>query len=315
VLPLQGLAFFTSGVTGDTIAIIEKLGGTVLQKVVGHLLQTENIKKQLFFVSKPTSRRTHKYILAGALGVPMLNISWVSTINDRFEQYKLSVEQDSSSQTVNSPCPFDSHLFASHRLPLGLSIENGLFVLQRARHAKKWCRPGCEINGHPVFYGLKIALALDKVDFEKKWCDIIQALGGSIVNISSSKEEKDIRFDLALVDALSLPPHVTAKPPRVAKLLNFVARKNAGVPNCEHIPVLDLCWATQCVVQRKKVDFYSNERYRLQSSNAGKEIDNGVLKLFSIKVKRIKNQTRYEVGDSIFFKKITRRMKVLRLDE
>ena len=118
VLPLQGLAFFTSGVTGDTIAIIEKLGGTVLQKVVGHLLQTENIKKQLFFVSKPTSRRTHKYILAGALGVPMLNISWVSTINDRFEQYKLSVEQDSSSQTVNSPCPFDSHLFASHRYVL-----------------------------------------------------------------------------------------------------------------------------------------------------------------------------------------------------
>jgi len=56
-------------------------------------------------------------------------------------------------------------------------------------------------------------------------------------------------------------------------------------------------------VQRKKVDFNSNERYRLQSSNAGKEIDNGVLKLFSIKVKRIKNQTRYEVGDSIFFKK------------
>ena len=51
------------------------------------------------------------------------------------------------------------------------------------------------------------------------------------------------------------------------------------------------------------MDFYSNERYRLQSSNAGKEIDNGVLKLFSIKVKRIKNQTRYEVGDSIFFKK------------
>lgn len=59
--------------------------------------------------------------------------------------------------------------FKLQSLPLGLSIENGLFVLQRARHAKKWCRPGCEINGHPVFYGLKIALALDKVDFEKKW--------------------------------------------------------------------------------------------------------------------------------------------------
>ena len=38
VLPFQGLGFFTSSAIGDTIAIIEKLGGTVLQKVVGHFI-------------------------------------------------------------------------------------------------------------------------------------------------------------------------------------------------------------------------------------------------------------------------------------
>jgi hypothetical protein len=53
-------------------------------------------------------------------------------------------------------------------LPLGLSNETGLFILQRASHAKHWSRPTSD-SGKLLFDGIRIVVSLEKAEFEKKW--------------------------------------------------------------------------------------------------------------------------------------------------
>lgn len=60
------------------------------------------------------------------------------------------------------------YFYSLHSLPLGLSIETGIFVMQRARDAKKWSRPRSENSGL-IFDGLTIAVALENSEVEKKW--------------------------------------------------------------------------------------------------------------------------------------------------
>ena len=53
-------------------------------------------------------------------------------------------------------------------LPLGLSTESNLYILQRASHAKKW-KGLIANNGNLVFDGLTIVVALEDAEGEKKW--------------------------------------------------------------------------------------------------------------------------------------------------
>jgi hypothetical protein len=154
--PFDGLSFFASGLDESSYNEIRSLGGSILTELSGEVVNASNVTKKLFFVSEPTKRRTLKYILAGALGVPMLHKCWVAAIFDRFK-------------SKQQPNVFDSALYSSYRLPLGLSTSSGLFTLQKARHAKKWCRPGCQDDGEPVFHGINIMIALENQDSEKKW--------------------------------------------------------------------------------------------------------------------------------------------------
>jgi len=154
--PFDGLSFFVSGLDDVSCNQIRSLGGSIISDLSGEVLNASNVTRKLFFVSEPTKRRTHKYLLAGSLGAPMLHRCWVNAIFHRFQ----------SKQQTNV---FDSVLYSSYRLPLGLSTSSGLFILQKARNAKKWCRPGCQDNGDPLFQGLNIIIALDNQDSEKKW--------------------------------------------------------------------------------------------------------------------------------------------------
>lgn len=188
-----------------------------------------------------------------------------------------------------------NHSHASLRLPLGLSGATGIFALQKARHARLWSRPTNEYGGL-LFEGMSIIMALEKPDHENKWIDIMQAAGATIVH-GNNIDRKDIKLDIILVDSVNMPPHITAQPPRVGKILNRVATYQAnGV-------VVDLSWATQCIVQRTLLQTDDDRRYRVDLSKGNSPNKGNSQNIYSIKVKQFNGLTRYEVGDSIQFAK------------
>ena len=79
--------------------------------------------------------------------------------------------------------------------------------------------------------------------------------------------------------------------PRIAKVLNKVTLAENG-------QILDLSWATQCIVRKKRIAIA--DKFRIQNGN--KTCDR-FIDIFSIKVAQFGNLTRYEVGDSIKFGK------------
>ena len=105
--PLYGLLFFGSGVTNEVKKAVERLGGTYLNDVSGNYLQKELVGKKMFFLSDVKFRRTHKYILASALGVPMLNMHWISALQKLYSEFK--------DKGGKIPSAFDSRLYSRHR--------------------------------------------------------------------------------------------------------------------------------------------------------------------------------------------------------
>lgn len=291
-LPFEGLTFFTSGVPNNIQATIKRLGGSILNDIGEKWLKPQNAFNRLFFVSTPEKRRTHKYLLAGALGVPMMHVSWVKSIRALQEEHE-------KHGTNDPPYPFNSELYTAHRLPLGLSNDTGLFVLQRARYAKKWSRPGQQHgSGAAVFNDLNVAVSLPKVDMEKKWGEIIKALGGCVVSHADLKKSD---VNIVLLDSVSLPPHETAAPERVSRTINLLRNRNSR--SGSNVLFVDLSWVTQCIVQRTRVDLSGNgNRYRVSidppsSSGGGTE-------LHSLR-KDCGNAVfvRYEVGDAVRFQR------------
>jgi len=178
---------------------------------------------------------------------------------------------------------------------LGLSLDDGVFILQRARYARQWRSSGCEKEGDkPVFYNNNIIIASGTIEHERIWETIITAAGGKVWCPNNVKN-KNIEIDMVFVDALCLPPHETAVPVKVAKIFRYLSILNAkGVD----VPIVDFSWAVQCIIQRKKVDI-DRDKYKLSIGTSGKPFERNKLKLFSLKKKEI----RYEVGDLVFFKK------------
>jgi len=166
-LPLIGLSFFLSGMASTVAETIVSLGGKVLGEVTGENLKPRHVQRRLFFISQPERRRTHKYLLASALGVPMLHFRWVFELKKRWSEF---ISNGGKTGIITKgPSPFDSKLYGSHRLPLGFSTESGLYELQRASNAKRWSRPSCDEKGTALFDGLKVVLALESIDMGKKW--------------------------------------------------------------------------------------------------------------------------------------------------
>ena len=126
----------------------------------------------------------------------MLSIGWLQTLESAFNEYQ---KDRKTSRKV--PSAFDSQLYSHNRLPLGLSDASGLFVLQRARHAKKWSRPTCEKRRTLIFEGVTVAIALENDEIAKKWADVVRAVGAKTVNYNQI-DRKDVTLDFVLVDAL-----------------------------------------------------------------------------------------------------------------
>jgi len=119
--------------------------------------------------------------------------------------------------------------------------------------------------------------------------DILVAAGATVV-----KDPTKVKLDMVIVDSLSLPPHVTAVPATVAKIL-----RNVNNSNTRTTPVIDLSWATQCIIQRSRISM-DHERYRPKIGSIGRD---KIVQLFSIKVKSADSMVRYEVGDPVIFGK------------
>lgn len=285
-LPLYGLCFFGSGVGEKVRKTVDLLGGIFLADISGYNLKEENVKRKLFFLSDVNRRRTHKYILACALGVPMLNFEWLFELEEQFNEYKRDNKK--------LPNAFDSYLFNKYRLPLGLSSASGLFPLQKARHAKYWSRPSSE-NGSLLFKGMNIMIALEDYELEKKWNDIIKSIGASLVS-HNDIGKKGVKLDKIIVDSVNMPPHVTAVPLRVGKVLSKAASYQ---PNAV---IVDLSWATQCIVQRTLLQTDEDRRYRVDMSKSKSPAHRRhIVDVYSIKVNQFNGLTRYEVGDTVNF--------------
>lgn len=112
-LPLDGYSFFGSGVDSKIANTVSKLGGKFLKDVKGDDLIRMNVVKKLFFLAGVHNRRTHKYLLASALGVPMLHFDWVYALEDKYNEYKSQIQ--SSTKEGKCPSVFDSQLYSAYR--------------------------------------------------------------------------------------------------------------------------------------------------------------------------------------------------------
>lgn len=297
ILPFNGLSFIGSGLDSKHADIIKALGGEYLSDV--STLDDTTIYGSLFFVSNVQQRRKLKYILASSLGVPMLHYSWLKAIQNKYEAIENSDEDDDSKADAIKQLPYNSDLFKAMRLPVGLSIKTGLYHLQKARHAKRWCRPGQE-NGKLIFKGLKLAVALENSKFETQWEAVLRAAGATIVKSSTLKNGKKCHLDALLVDRNSLPPHTTAVPSAISRCMNFVKNGNAKTSDgIAKIPIIDLSWALQCIVERERLAWDTDERYVLYS-DASKSDESGDA-MYEMKVKIDEIPVRFECGDIVEF--------------
>lgn len=297
VLPFNGLSFIGSGLDTKHADIIKALGGEYLSDV--STLDDTTIYGSLFFVSNVQQRRKLKYILSSALGVPMLHYSWLKAIQNKYEAIENSDEDDDSKADAIKQLPYNSDLFKAMRLPVGLSIKTGLYHLQKARHAKRWCRPGQE-NGKLIFKGLKLAVALENSKFETQWEAVLRAAGATVVKSSTLKSGKKCHLDALLVDRNSLPPHTTAVPSNISRCMNFVKSGNAKTSDgIAKIPIIDLSWALQCIVERERLAWDTDERYILYT-DASSFNGNGDA-MYEMKVKIDEIPVRFECGDIVEF--------------
>lgn len=271
--PLAGISFFYSGIESSFKIEdkIRRLGGNVLSNVA-QLTHEVISNQQLFFISDPTSWRKPKYMLAAAQGAPMVHYNWLVDMNKKYAQ-------DGKVKA------FDSELYTRYKLPIGLDLSKGYFVLQRASNAKHWNRPGCvKGKGRPIFDNMTIALVIGNGPTEQ-WAPILRACGATVVTISDlQKSPNNFDIDCCLFNAITLPPHSISLPVHVSQAIKRVA---------EGVPFLDLAWAHQSIIQRKRLN-YDDPRYSVSNQISGKSDT-----VFAIRHKN--DNARYEVGDLVQF--------------
>lgn len=258
---LKGYSFIISG-CGHVKKQVERMGGSVLEDFSEFSMERTDIGGKLWFLSEPSCRRRTKYILAVALGLPMLHFHCL----DDLEQ-------------GNYSSLFDNELYKSWRLPTGLSIFSGLFVLQRARHACLWAPPGLENDGKVIFRDMVFMLALEDEEKLKDWTFILEAVGGCVLSGTQKRIDGAKEIDAVLVDSMLLSPQNTATPQKIEAALRSVEAD---------VPILDLSWAVQSLIARRKLAFNEDGRF-MRGPN-----------VFSIKVKgRSGTEVRYEKGDTV----------------
>ena len=112
-IPLKGFLFFGSGIDINVVNTVAKLGGKFLREIKGESLNRSNVVKKLFFLSGISNRRNLKYLLACALGVPMLHYKWIYALERKVVQFQSLREVERSEKS--QPTVFDPNLFKAYR--------------------------------------------------------------------------------------------------------------------------------------------------------------------------------------------------------
>ena len=112
---------------------------------------------------------------------------------------------------------------------------------------------------------------------------ILSACGATVLS-DIPKGKGRMNVDCCLLDSTTLPPHVISVPAYVSKLRQRID---------EDAPLLDLAWAHQSIIQRKRLPF-KDARYAISLE---------LMMSKSCIVSSIRNKTgvRYEVGDLVQF--------------
>jgi len=115
-------------------------------------------------------------------------------------------------------------------------------------------------------------------------------LGALAVTVSSSKlrgKGQITDVDCCLLSSAMLPPQATSTPINVSEMIRRIP---------DGVPLLDLAWAHQSIIQRKCLPLHGDPRYEVH-------LDENSLE-FSRTIYSIKNKSRrYEVGDLVQFSK------------
>lgn len=97
-----------------------------------------------------------------------------------------------------------------------------------------------------------------------------------------------VSVDCCLFASTALPPHVVSNPVYVSTALKFLAND---------VPLLDLAWAHQSIIQRERLPMNGDPRYAISLYQSVSSTH----KVYSIKSKSRGNVVRYEVGDLVQF--------------
>jgi hypothetical protein len=165
---LYGMTFLVSGCPGFIEREVQGLGGRCISSMDGISLNRDDIGGKLCFLSEPKCRRRPKYLMAVALGLPMLHFDCLKELEEMESNYQRALGAGSN-DGLKRPALFDTAFYKKWRLPTGLSLDSGLFVLQRARNASKWAPPGFENGGSSLLSGMTVAFALQEQDVEQNW--------------------------------------------------------------------------------------------------------------------------------------------------
>ena len=115
---------------------------------------------------------------------------------------------------------------------------------------------------------------------------ILSACGASVKTLSDIYRGKGrLNVDCCLLASTSLPPHSVSLPDYVSKLLRCLV---------DDVPLLDLAWAHQSIIQRKRLPVVGDARYVV---SLVQDMRN-TCHVSSIKSK---SGARYEIGDLVQF--------------
>jgi hypothetical protein len=115
---------------------------------------------------------------------------------------------------------------------------------------------------------------------------ILSACGASVKTLSDIYRGKGrLNVDCCLLASTSLPPHSVSLPDYVSKLLRCLV---------DDVPLLDLAWAHQSIIQRKRLPVVGNARYTVSLI----QDMSSTCRISSIKSK---SGVRYEIGDLVQF--------------
>ena len=120
---------------------------------------------------------------------------------------------------------------------------------------------------------------------------IVSTLGASTKCKDPRSEVNPIQvLDAIIVDYLDVPPHSLAPPARLCAHLKRVDESKLS------IPLIDVSWIAQCIINQKRLAFDSDPRH----------VVDVVAKDAAMQSMKI-NEVRYDVGDYVEIKKLTLR--------